>query len=95
MIFPSRGIAITTSNVFHPSDEKNLEILDDLMLDIPGTEQEQMSLHLKKSQELIDLACEHIKRAKQLHDDLEAFYIDAMDFSKVDIIYKKIMREIN
>jgi len=94
IIFPSIGIAITTSNDFHPVKDTGRNTVNNLMLDIPKTEQEQMSLHLQKAKELTGLACEHIKRAKLLHDELEAIYIDAMDFSKVDAIYEKLINEI-
>lgn len=94
IIFPSKGIAITSSNEFHPAKGTSLHMLHDLMPDIPKPVEEQMSLHLDKAAELIDMACKHVKQAKILHDELEDFYIDAMDFSKVDSIYEKIKNEI-
>jgi hypothetical protein len=95
IIFPSAGITVTTANYFHSIKDNKHHIIEDLMEAIPKTEQEHMSLHLNKSKELIDIAGEHIKRAKLLHDDLEAFYVKAMDFSKVDIIYERIINEIS
>lgn len=94
IIFPSMGIAITTSNEFHPFGDKNQDILYDLMNKIPETEKGQMSLHLEKSRDLINIACKHVKKAKVLHDELEKYYVNAMDFSKADPIYNKIMDEI-
>lgn len=95
IIFPSKGIAVTTANEFHRERDISRHVVNDLMLDIPKTELELMSLHLKKAKDLTDTACDHVKRAKMLHDDLEAYYIDAMDFSKVDTIYEKILKEID
>ena len=94
LIFPSAGITVSTNNVFHSISDHNLTIIPDLMKPIPESIHEQMSLHLNKSVDLIDMAGGHIKRAKLLHDDLEAFYVKAMDFSKVNLIYDKIMKEI-
>lgn len=95
LIFPSAGIAITTNNDFHTTKAGKYETIDDLMNPIPKMEKDQMTSHLKMAKELIDSASKHIKRAKLLHDDLEAFYIKAMDFSKVDLIYEQILKEIS
>jgi hypothetical protein len=94
IIFPSAGMAVTTTNNFHAIEDKKHIVIPDLMNSIPNAIEEQMSLHLNKANELIDMACEHIKRAKLLHDDLEAFYVKAMDFSKVDTHYEHILKEI-
>lgn len=94
IIFPSAGIAVTTANNFHAIEDKKHIVIPDLINSIPESLQEQMDLHLNKANELIDVACQHIKRAKLLHDDLEAIYIKAMDFSKVNSIYNSILKEI-
>ncbi|CUH92513.1 hypothetical protein [Herbinix luporum] len=95
IIFPSAAIAITTANDFHKFQGSKQDILiEDLMDTISKSDQEQMTLNLKNAKELIDTGTKHIKKAKLLHDDLEAYYIEAMDFSKVDHIYDKIIKEI-
>lgn len=94
IIFPSKGIAITTANDFHSTKDSKQHVIEDLMLSIPKTEHDQMHLHLNTAKDLINTATNHIKMAKLLHDDLESYYIEAMDFSKVDIIYDKIVKEI-
>ena len=95
IIFPSAGVAISTANVFHNVKDKKQQIIEDIIKPIPNMEMEQMNLHLDKAKELISTASRHIERAKLLHDDLEAFYVEAMDFSKVDAIYEKLAREIS
>lgn len=94
IIYPSAGITVTTANYFHSIKNNKHDIIEGLIPSIPDSLQEQMSLHLNKAKELIDMACIHIKDAKLLHDDLEAFYVKAMDFSKVDTIYERIINEI-
>lgn len=94
IIFPSAAITVTTANSFHRLKDKKNIVIPDLMSPIPHIIEEQMSIHLNRANELIDMACEHIKRAKLLHDDLEAFYVNAMDFSKVDSIFNNIIKEI-
>ena len=47
---------------------------------------------MKHAKELLDKACSPVKKAKDIHDDLEAFYIDAMDFSGTDKVFEDIIR---
>lgn len=95
IIFPYAGIAVTTSNDFHKIKNASVTAVDGIMNKIPEFLDEHMSLNLKNAKDLIDIAAKQIKKAKLLHDDLEAFYIEAMDFSKVDIIFEKIINELS
>lgn len=94
LIFPQAKIAITCANVFHNVKGSKQKVLEDVYKSFPDMENEQMNLHLDKAEDLITTASKHIERAKLLHDDLEAFYVEAMDFSKVNGIYDRIIREI-
>lgn len=40
---------------------------------------------------LLDNACIMVKEAKLLHDKLESFYVNAMDFKKTDDLYESIL----
>jgi GTPase SAR1 family protein len=93
IIFPSAGITVTTANHFHSISDSKHHIIHDLMKPLPKITQEQMSRHLNKAKELIDMAGEHVRKAKLLHDDLESYYIKAMDFTKVDQIFDKVISE--
>lgn len=95
LIFPSASISITSANYFHSIKDNKHHLISDLMYPIPKNTQEHMSMHLDKSKELIDMASNHIKTAKLLHDDLEAYYVKAMNFSKVEPIYERIINEIS
>lgn len=44
--------------------------------------------------ELIDISVSHLKNAKRLHSELEAPYIEAMDFSVCDAAFERIARFI-
>lgn len=94
LIFPQAKIAITCANIFHNVRGSKQKVLEDVYKSFPDMENEQMNLHLDKAEDLIATASKHIERAKLLHDDLEAFYVEAMDFSKVDGIYDRIIKEI-
>lgn len=93
IIFPDAGIAVTTYNDFHKFRGSS-QIIDGIMASVPESLDEQMNINLKNAKELINHATNQVKQAKILHDDLEAIYIEAMDFSKVDIIFDKIIAEI-
>ncbi|MBH1940781.1 hypothetical protein I5677_07765 [Mobilitalea sibirica] len=95
LLFPSAKTGIITSNSFHPSSIKNCVLINGLMRSLKESDLDSMTKHLSIAQQLIETASQHVLRAKELHDDLEAYYISAMDFSKVDTIYKQIMSEIN
>lgn len=63
----------------------------------PGTD-ERFELEIKdahkKYKEKMREGTSFLAKAKALHDQLEHFYIEAMDFSKIDEIYKEINKEI-
>ena len=44
--------------------------------------------------DLVDEAVTALKNAKAAHDELEKFYIDAVDFSKAEKIYKTLCKKI-
>jgi len=94
IIFPSAGIAVSTSNCFHSLKESKQSITPNFMKSIPNQLHEQMLVHHNIAIELLDKASNHVKQAKLLHDNLEAYYIKAMDYSKVDLIYESIIKEI-
>ncbi|PHV70861.1 hypothetical protein CS063_08845 [Sporanaerobium hydrogeniformans] len=48
----------------------------------------------KRYKETIALGTKELEKAKALHDELEDFYIDAMDFTKIDAIYIDLMKSI-
>lgn len=94
LLLPSAGIAITTANDFHscPSDELISEA--SLMYPLADNIDSLLKSHLSIAEKLIDTASSHVAAAKALHDNLEAYYVEAMDFSLVDRIYDRVIQEI-
>jgi len=87
LIFPDSRIALVTKNPF---------------LDFKGGVkdggfytkidfEEDMLLREKEAEKLLVLASSLVEKAKVLHDELEAYYRKAMDFSKMDILFDKIV----
>jgi hypothetical protein len=94
LLFPSIKLGLTTSNSFHAADSKNAILVEGLMNSIDKSAAEAMSYHLSLAKQLIAAAGDHVAKAKNLHDELEKYYIAAMDFSKVDRIYNCLVTKI-
>lgn len=94
ILFPSIGLGISTSNSYHSTAGKFRIQAQELMKPVKSYELDSMNKQSSLARELIDLAANHVAQAKDLHDKLEKFYISAMDFSKVDEIYQKLIEDI-
>jgi hypothetical protein len=94
------GIAIFDSTAPHEyfPDRETDEIIDMYERCItPGTDEqyaEEIERTTKAYKDKMKEAISYLAEAKVLRDELEAFYIDAMDFSKVDEIKQSILEEI-
>ncbi len=88
LIFPDSRIAVVTQNSFlrfggNAEEEKFYS---------PVPFAEECIARQEHAKELLDKACALVEKAKDIHDDLEAFYIDAMDFSGTDKVFEDIIR---
>ena len=94
LLFPSIGFGISTSNPYHHLDDKSKITAEDLMNPPGEYNMDSMKKNLSFAKELIITAGGHVAKAKALHDDLERYYITAMDFDKINPIYKRLIDEI-
>jgi Cdc6-like AAA superfamily ATPase len=100
LIFRELGVAIFDSTAPHeyfPSRDGD-EIIDmyEILID-PGTDDlfaEIISKIAARYKSKMTEATSYLAKAKELHDELEAIYIAAMDFSVVEAIQAKIVEEI-
>lgn len=88
LIFPDSRIAVVTQNSFLRFNGK----AEEERFYSPLPFEEECITRQKHAKELLDKACALVKKAKDIHDDLEAFYIDAMDFSGTDKVFEDIIR---
>lgn len=90
MLFPDARTGIVTENSFLPSSFKNAVRAENLYYEIPNLsfleENEKVAATLLKKASFL------VKEAKSLHDELEHIYVSAMDFSKMDALFEKIIR---
>lgn len=95
ILLPEMDIAILTN-----TGEGDLESLpQDRIIDLNDyVAEKDHSLELKNLSkqvaELTENAAEHISSAKATHDDLESYYVKAMDFEAVDFTASKIFNRI-
>lgn len=89
LIFPKSHISIVTQNSFlsFPDGEKiDLNTFYSTLPLYP-----HLSRRLDAAEKILPLAEGSIKEAKALHDELEKYYVEAMDFSGMDALYNKIL----
>jgi hypothetical protein len=94
LLFPTAGVGVTTANSFHSVKKEDVTPVTGLMKPINSYDTDVLAGHLASAQSLIETACSHVERAKHLHDELETFYISAMDFTKVDTLYPRLLLDI-
>lgn len=89
LIFPESRIALLTQNSFLKF--AGGEITDAEQFYTPMPLRSAAQTRLKSARRLLPYACAMIKDAKTLHDYLEAYYVDAMDFSKMPSLFEDII----
>lgn len=100
VVFRELGLCIfdsTAPHEYYPSRDGD-EIIDVYEIFIaPGTDEifaDMLKKIKTKYKNKMAEATAYLAKAKELHDELEVFYISAMDFSKVEKIQSKIAEEI-
>lgn len=94
ILIPDKRMAVVTSNKYHDFSELECkEILDcrDFLNDIDEYFVDKVSENLIKISDIICYAKELIAKAKAIHESLEQYYIEAVDFSLVDREAQKVM----
>ncbi|HOP12264.1 MAG TPA: hypothetical protein PK629_12325 [Oscillospiraceae bacterium] len=96
LLIPKLGIAILTKNAFHGKALSGKEIEAERFYIRPiyrdfGT---VFSIYDSTIEKRLNCACMRLEKIKKRHDDLEAFYKAAMDFSKIEELAEKTAEEI-
>ncbi len=98
IFIPKLKLGFVTLNKRHILDINSKRIIHSgRFLDMTKYAQHKtkMRFALRLASNLINEAVICMKEAKLVHDELESYYIPAMDFSKSDKILEKIIAEIN
>lgn len=95
IIFPELRLGVFTSNSYHKIKGDKTVSTSRFIKKKNTLEHKNSLAFLKKTKsEIINEAIEALKSAKSAHDILESYYIDAMDFNKVNDIKNKIINDI-
>ena len=88
------SVALTTFDKF--DNEENITINVDKCLkeDILDERKEEIEIDKDVYEELIQLAVANIGKAKELHDQMESYYIPNMDFDAINQLGEKILEKI-
>lgn len=99
ILLPNAGIGVFTCNDFHGKElfEANnvKEIIKITTKPMNGNDRERLEFLKKEAVSNIENATRILKNAKKNHDDLEKYYIEAMDFAAIEEIKNKIIYRID
>ena len=97
LILPELSLGIFTANKYHPFEGEREKTVHCQRFIAPSAFREhrnRISFNVKAQKEFTDEAVERLKNAKALHDELESYYINAMDFTGVKRKTKELTAEI-
>lgn len=97
LIIPSLSLGFFTSNRWHPfsgTADKTVDCLRFSEPEILRRHKNRLSFDRRAQDELIAEALTRLENAKRLHDELEKFYIGAMDFSALGRRTDALIEEI-
>lgn len=96
LLIPSKSLAFCTEGPYAHPDGITRRIHVGRFCDMPylAKYRENLRFNSRASEELLREAVSVIGQAKQVHDELEEYYIAAMDFSAVGELCRKIAEEI-
>lgn len=97
LIFPELSLGFYTANRHHPDDFGKTLNIDCRRLydnDILSRHKNRIAFNNRSSDELLSEAVNKLSSAKHIHDELEKYYIDAMDFEKMQEFSENLINEI-
>jgi hypothetical protein len=63
-------------------------------MDLLSKRKQRLRFNHRAIEELLDGACHHIHEARKVHDLMEGYYIETMDFQKLDRLTEQIKEEL-
>lgn len=96
LLMPNSRTALVTSNQAHPFASESctgVDLRDMYGVHRPGT-QEELRRMLAQETQLLETASGCMYQARLVHDELERYYIDAMDFSLAQQTAEEIAEQI-
>ncbi len=95
LIIPEARTAYSSANRVHSVDAgRTVHTSRFMKRAFSSDERKTLIDNEKNERNMLDCASQHMREAKTLHDELEKYYIDAMNFDMVGEIGKKLINEI-
>lgn len=96
IIIPALRLAFCTSNRFHKIESTERVMHARRFMDMAKFhgERARVNFNRKAAFEFLNLAADTLSDAKAVHDKLEALYIKAMDYNKLNEIAKRLIADI-
>ena len=97
LIIPSLGLGFYTANRWHPDDFEPFVRVDCMRFYDQATlnrHKNRIAFNKRSRDELISEAVNRLSAAKVIHDELERYYIEAMDFDGFNEYSESIIAEI-
>lgn len=97
LYIPTFGLFITTENRYHSLPEKAERVIDFdeyRLRRLTAREEQALLFNLEQFDLLVGAATDALKRAKALHDELEAEYTSRMDFDGVEKCIEETGRKV-
>lgn len=94
---PANGLLITTDSLHHSYAEHTARVLDwqeCLDASLLSAHAERLDLNHQLFETLLDAAVSCLEQAKRLHDQLEAIYIQYMDYQTLDAMSESVLNRI-
>ncbi len=97
LLIPSLSMGYFTSNAFHPYQGEPDVAVDCARFsdaDVLKRHRNRISFDRRAAREMLDEAVGKLHNAKAIHDELERYYIGAMDFDRLGEAGERLIREI-
>lgn len=97
IIIPELSIAVSTSNFecnIKFNADKNVSVTRFLKRGLEAKHDKELEFNRDICNMLFSCASDTLKTAKNIHDELESYYIKQMNFEKVDLITKDLIKSI-
>lgn len=97
LFIPQLSLGFMTSNRIHPLTLEPYRVLHARRFtNVEGLRmrKQRMAFNRKAAREMLSQAVSYLAAAKELHDELESYYIEAMDFDKLDRRQKEVLEQL-
>ncbi|PRR78189.1 hypothetical protein CLLI_18580 [Clostridium liquoris] len=96
LIIPDLNTAILTSNEINNSESIGKEINMDCLLNTRyiNSVQDEIEENKDNFYKLLNIGLKNLSKCKKLHDKLEKYYVDNIDFNGIDILSEKLIERL-